>query len=186
MEITSNPQIFKSSNSSMRIYFLLGSNEGDRLGYLREAAASLVRGLNGREPHFSAVYETAAWGLEEQPAFLNQAISLETGADPEAALNMLRSVEAAAERQRTVRWGQRTLDVDILLYGEVILDSPELQIPHPQLRNRRFALVPLAEIAGGLLHPVLRKTISELLEICPDQLPVTRLSGVSESETESL
>jgi 2-amino-4-hydroxy-6-hydroxymethyldihydropteridine diphosphokinase len=159
-----------------RIYLLSGSNQGDRLRYLQDACGALRHGLSGRELQCSAVYETAAWGLETQPAFLNQAISMVTDATPDAVLDCIRDVEAAAERQRDVRWGQRTLDVDILLYGDVQMQTDTLQIPHPEVQNRRFVLIPLAEIAPDLIHPRLRKSIAELLAGCSDPLPVWKHS----------
>lgn len=160
-----------------RIYLLLGSNEGDRENYLRDARESLRNALDGNAVQASGIYETAAWGLEDQPAFLNQALSMITELSPEDVLNCIREVEAAAERQRTVRWGQRTLDVDILIFGDMVIDTPELRIPHPELGNRRFALLPLAEIAADLEHPVLHQSIAGLLAVCPDPLPAALLQN---------
>ncbi len=159
-----------------RIFLLLGSNEGDRRTYLTEARNSLEASLAGIGAEASGIYETAAWGLEEQPSFLNQALAITTELSPPEVLQCIRDVEAAAERQRTVRWGQRTLDVDILLFGDRVVRTAELQIPHPELANRRFALLPLAEIAAAVVHPVLNQSIAALLDACPDSLAVTRIA----------
>ncbi len=119
------------------------------------------------------LYETAAWGIEDQPPFLNIALSLETSLSPEALLQLIREIEAASGRQRAVIWGQRTLDIDILFFGASVIDTAELVIPHPHLAGRRFALVPLCDIAPHFMHPVLGQTCSELLLACPDPLQVT-------------
>lgn len=154
------------------IYLLLGSNEGDRLAYILAAATNLESALAGHDILRSSVYQTAAWGKEDQPAFLNMAIGMRTTLSADEVLTVAKKVEAAAGRQRLVPWGQRTLDIDILFYGRHTVDTPSLTVPHPQLQHRRFALVPLAEIAPGLVHPESGKTVVELLADCEDALPV--------------
>ncbi|MDU0371376.1 2-amino-4-hydroxy-6-hydroxymethyldihydropteridine diphosphokinase [Hymenobacter endophyticus] len=152
-------------------YLLLGSNLGDRVATLQAAIRHLTA-TAGTVTAASGLYATAAWGLEDQPAFLNQAVQLETSLTPLQLLAACQATEQQAGRERLVRWGARTLDVDILLYDHLALDLPHLQIPHPHLPERRFALVPLAEIAAATLHPPSGQTVARLLENCPDPLPV--------------
>ncbi len=154
------------------VYLLLGSNEGNRELWLQQAIEQL--GALGNTARQSAIYKTAAWGIENQPAFLNTALCLQTDLHPLELLQEIHAIEQNLGRQRTLKWGQRTLDIDILFYGDAIIDLPELKVPHPYLQDRRFALVPLNEIATDFLHPGLNKTISQLLEECPDKLEVEK------------
>jgi 2-amino-4-hydroxy-6-hydroxymethyldihydropteridine diphosphokinase len=154
-----------------KVYLLLGSNEGNRIEWLNKAMAELEQTV-GKRIAKSALYETAAWGKEDQPDFLNMALCIETVLSPDELLQANQTIEQHMGRQRTVHWGQRTLDIDILFYGNEVVHLPTLEIPHPRIQDRRFALVPLNEIASGFSHPVLNKTISELLQACPDPLEV--------------
>ena len=157
-------------------YLLLGSNLGDRAALLRQAR-ELLAATAGEILAASALYETAAWGLEDQPAFLNQALAIRTELAAEQLLAQCLATERHAGRERRERWGSRTLDVDILLYGSEIIAQPGLAVPHPRLAERRFALVPLAEISDQLIHPVLGLSIAQLLVQCPDPLPVQPWMG---------
>jgi 2-amino-4-hydroxy-6-hydroxymethyldihydropteridine diphosphokinase len=159
--------------SEVVAYLLLGSNIGDRAAHLQQAQHTLAA-TAGEVVAASAFYETAAWGLEDQPAFLNQVLAVRTALAAPALLAACLTTEQQAGRERHQRWAARTLDVDILLYGDAIIDTPTLTVPHPALPGRRFALTPLAEVAPQLLHPQLRQTVSELLAICPDPLAVVR------------
>ncbi len=154
-----------------KVYLLLGSNEGNRLNWMQQAIEQLDLKC-GKIVHRSAVYQTAAWGLNEQPDFLNMVVLLETSLQPLELLNDIHKIEQLLGRQREVKWGQRTLDIDILLFDDQVINLPELTIPHGFIQERRFTLIPLAELAPDLLHPVFQKTITTLLNECTDPLEV--------------
>ncbi len=142
------------------IYLSLGSNLGDRLSNLHRAINHLPPKVN----HIiqSPVYETEPWGYSDQPMFLNQVIKANTDLEPIELLEFLKSVEVLMGRQETFRFGPRIIDLDILFYDDLILNSPNLTIPHPRIAERAFILIPLAEVAPDLYHPVHRKTIQQL------------------------
>src|SRR5690606_6131161 len=120
----------------------------------------------------SSLYETAAWGKTDQPAFLNQVLEVKTVLSPEQVLQGINQIEQELGRIRHEHWGARVIDIDILFYDQLILQTQRLTIPHPQLHLRRFTLLPLSEIAPQLMHPVLNQPVTQLLQDCPDKLPV--------------
>ncbi|MBS1564719.1 MAG: 2-amino-4-hydroxy-6-hydroxymethyldihydropteridine diphosphokinase [Bacteroidetes bacterium] len=154
-------------------YLLIGGNTGDRSGYLTRAAG-LINASAGLITRFSSIYETAAWGKTDQPSFLNQALELETSLEPAVLMETLLSIEARLGRERLERYGPRVIDIDMLLYNDAVINTPLLTVPHPELSRRRFALEPLNEIAGHYVHPLLKKTIAQLLAECPDPLAVKK------------
>ncbi len=157
-------------------WLLAGSNLGDRKHNLA-TALSLIKTNCGRVKQTSAVYETDAWGKNDQPRFLNQALQVETGFTPLQLLKKLLAIEQTLGRIRDEKYGPRTIDIDILLFADKIVNKPNLIIPHPQMHKRRFVLAPLAEIGGELAHPVFHKSIAELLDVCTDPLPVSIYKG---------
>lgn len=153
------------------VYILSGSNIGDRAAKLA-AALDQIEKQAGNVIAQSQLYETAAWGLEEQPAFLNQVLEIRTALAPEALLECLLSIEKQMGRERKSKWSERLIDLDILYYGDQIVETPALRIPHPYIPERRFTLVPLCELVPLLEHPVLGKNQLQLLEECADPLEV--------------
>jgi 2-amino-4-hydroxy-6-hydroxymethyldihydropteridine diphosphokinase len=156
-----------------KAYLLTGGNMGDRQENLATAYECIGEQC-GEIISASSLYETAAWGKNDQPSFLNQVLEIQTVLTTRQLLKKILSVEKQIGRVRKEKYGPRIIDIDILLFNDEIHNYPSLKIPHPELQNRRFALVPLAEIAPETIHPVLKKTIVELLAICPDTLEVSR------------
>ena len=157
-------------------YLLIGGNLGNRYAYLQEAV-HLIEQSCGNIVHSSAIYETAAWGKTDQPSFYNQCLALKTELSPEQLMQKLLDIETVMGRKRSEKLGPRIIDLDILLIDSLIIATPLLQLPHPALPMRRFALLPLSEIAPELIHPVLKKTIAELLVDCTDELDVQKKSA---------
>jgi len=160
----------------MKCYLGLGSNLGDCWRNLERAIIRLRRS-GVRVPVLSSIYRTEPVGFAKQPWFLNQVIEIETDRSPWELLKKAKSIEMDMGRLPGRRNGPRPIDVDILLAEETVLRTAELEIPHPRLTERRFVLVPLAEIAPDLVHPVLKKSIRAILRGCPDRSAVVRISG---------
>ena len=150
-----------------RCFVALGSNIGDTKGYLDGAVEALKADPCIRLKKVSTYLVTAPYGGVEQDDFLNGAVELETLYAPEELLDVLHTIEQAAKRERLIHWGPRTLDLDILFYDDLVQDVPDLTLPHPDLQNRDFVLRPMAELAPHFVHPVLRRTMKQLLDMLP-------------------
>lgn len=164
----------RSQRMKTPFHILLGTNIGDRNKNLEVALLAIEREI-GTIIKRSSVYQTDAWGKTDQAPFYNQVIELRTSLLPHDVLKELMLLEQKMGRRRTEVWGERLIDLDILLNGKEIIETSDLIIPHPQMVYRRFTLVPLNEIASEFIHPVFQKSISELLDSCVDKLRVMRI-----------
>ncbi|GAB3990987.1 hypothetical protein GCM10028807_19650 [Spirosoma daeguense] len=160
---------------SFTTFLLLGANLGDRAATLQKAVKRIEYYV-GKVQQQSPLYETAPWGVTDQPAFLNQVVTVETTLEPEAVLKQTQTIEQELGRVRMEKWSARTIDVDILYYEHLIWQSATLTVPHPYLHQRRFTLVPLADVAPDFVHPILGQTTLDLLAICADNGEVSRFS----------
>lgn len=157
-----------TANSMHLTYIGFGSNIGDRLKHIQRAihALSKTEGINLQK--ISSIYKTAPVGYEAQGEFLNGIVAIQTTLPPLFLLHILKDIETAVGRQHRIRWGPREIDLDLLIYGDLCLQTEQLIVPHPEMHLRRFVLVPLAEIASELVHPVFQETVQTLLERLED------------------
>jgi 2-amino-4-hydroxy-6-hydroxymethyldihydropteridine diphosphokinase len=162
-----------------RVFLGLGSNVGDRAGFLKTGIERIRRFPKTRVVRVSSVYETEPWGGQNQADFLNQAVEIETRLDPKRLLKHCKAVERFVGSTKPWRWGPRRLDVDILVYGSLVCRTVKLGLPHPRLAERRFALAPLAEIAPALAVPGSGRTAAEALSDCNDPCGVQKWNPAS-------
>ena len=156
-----------------KAYLLIGGNMGNREDYL-SAARQRIEQNCGKIVQQSSLYQTAAWGFEEQDAFLNQVLLIETNLHALPLLQKLLWIEEEIGRKRDSKYGPRIIDIDILLFNDEVISEEGLIVPHPQMQNRRFVLEPLNEIAANMMHPVLHKNIHQILAECTDKLAVQK------------
>ena len=150
-----------------KVFLGLGSNLGNRAENLL-MAQELIEEKVGKILSKSSIYETAAWGITEQNAFLNQVLEIETIFSPNAVLHLVLKIETDMGRIREIKWGERSIDIDVLYYNNEIISTENLTVPHPFIQERKFVLVPLCEIAAAFIHPKLKKSNLELLKNCQD------------------
>lgn len=160
----------------INVFLSLGSNMGERRANLR-TAATLIEKEIGKIVKSSHLYETQAWGKTDQDPFLNQVVMANTTLEPRDLLEAITRIEREMGRQRKEKWGPRIIDVDILFYGKRVIRDKGLEIPHPELHERAFVLVPMMEIAPDLEHPILKKAIDELYMACTDPSDVVLLEN---------
>jgi len=158
------------------VYLLIGGNMGERMANLA-AARNRINIDCGRITAISSIYETEAWGYKEQPAFLNQALAIETTLESEKLLEEILKIEIVLGRKREIPLGPRIIDIDIIYFNDEIINSSNLTIPHPSMADRKFVLMPLTEIAPAYIHPILLKTNEVLLKECGDSSVVYKKSS---------
>lgn len=154
-----------------RCFLLLGTNLGDKSQNLLTANEQIVSKI-GNLISISSIYHTSAWGKEDQGDFLNQVLAINTSLTPSEVLSFCLNIEKEMGRVRFEKWGERLIDIDILYYDQQTIKEKNLIVPHQELQNRKFTLVPLIEIAPDFIHPIYNKTNQELLETCDDSLEV--------------
>jgi len=157
-----------------RVVLSLGGNIGDIQLVFEKARDSLQKTV-GELVLISSLYQTKAWGVENQSDFLNQVIVLETTLSPIEVLKTCLAVENELGRVRKGKWHERVIDIDVLFYGNELIKSKELVLPHPYIKDRNFILYPLVEIMPDFVHPIFKKTLLELKNNCKDELPVVKI-----------
>ena len=167
-----------------KTHLLLGANIGDRIGTLAEAKKRIGQRI-GTVVKASSLYETQPWGRPDQPDFLNQALEVATELPPDGVLMAILAIEKELGRKREEKWSARTIDIDILFYDAKVLNTKDLTLPHPQLHERNFALVPMLEIAPNKQHPIFKKTVEELYEASTDELEVVMLEEEATAHQEN-
>lgn len=159
------------------VILITGGNMGDRKKNL-ETAAELIKKQIGKIIKSSGIYQTDAWGNTDQPAFYNQVHHVESKLPAEKIIQIILKIEEKMGRIRTIKNAARIIDIDILFFNNEIIDQPDLIIPHPEIINRRFVLIPLTELVPAMIHPVYKKTMKQLLSTCKDPLKVVSLSSL--------
>jgi 2-amino-4-hydroxy-6-hydroxymethyldihydropteridine diphosphokinase len=149
------------------VYLGLGSNLGERERFLARSVDALKKIPDSKVVWVSPVYETEPYGKKDQPTFLNAALHMETPLAPDVLFMSVKAIETDMGRVAGVHWGPRELDIDILIYDGVVFDKSGLKVPHPDMQNRNFVLIPLMDIAPDLVHPVTGQTVSEMVRACP-------------------
>ncbi|QEM09468.1 2-amino-4-hydroxy-6-hydroxymethyldihydropteridine diphosphokinase [Mucilaginibacter rubeus] len=155
------------------VFLLLGSNLGKRELFLQQAIETISSQI-APVKIVSSVYETQSWGKTDEPDYLNQVLMLQTALSAQDVLEKILGIELEMGRTREVKWGSRTIDIDILFYGDVVIHEFNLVVPHPELYKRSFTLIPLAEIAPDFIHPVFKKNILQLKDELKDNLIVKK------------
>lgn len=158
-------------------YIGFGSNIGDRLKHIQNALNALAKMEEITIQKISSIYKSDPVGYEAQADFLNGVVAIHTSRSPLSLLHSLKDIETAVGRQHRIRWGPREIDLDLLIYGDLCLQTENLVVPHPEMHLRRFVLAPLAEIAPDVVHPVLKVSIQSLLERLEDDKSVTRTAS---------
>lgn len=154
------------------VFLGFGSNIDDRLRFIN-IAASYIRSCSDIEVvSASSVYETEPWGVKSQNSFLNCVLNIKTSFSPDELLNFVKEVEVKTGRKNRERWYEREIDIDVLFFNDLVLESGDFSVPHKEVINRRFVLVPMCELNGKFVHPVLKKSMFELLEITKDNSKV--------------
>ncbi len=160
------------------VYLLIGGNLGNRIENFNVAKAFISSEL-GKIIKTSSIYETAAWGITDQPDFLNQVLLIESKLPAQKIMQLILSIENKLGRVRTQKNASRIIDIDILFYNNEIINEMGLTVPHPEIQNRKFALIPLIDIAPDFVHPILKLSLKHLLSISKDKLEVKQLPNTN-------
>ncbi len=175
--------LLPTANATHLVYIGFGSNIGDRLAHIQNAIHALAETEGITLQKISSIYQTDPVGYETQARFLNGVAAIQTALPPLSLLRTLKDIEASVGRKHRTRWGPREIDLDILIYGDLCLHTEKLVIPHSEMHRRRFVLVPLAEIAPNVVHPVFQETVQTLLERLEDDKSVSESGSIELFQT---